>query len=87
MSEEKKKEVEVKVYLSELNNVLKFVECFDLEASFNQLNEYKETLVKRPSKEQLDNYIHVSNLFYELNGNLINLIDAYLEAKREQEKA
>ena len=85
MSEEKK-EVEVKVYLSTLDNVLKFVKCFDLERVFTQLNEHKEALLLRPCKEQLDNYIQASTLFFELNGNLISLVDAYLEAKREQEK-
>jgi len=83
MSEEKK-EVEVKVYLSSLDNVLKFIECFNLSDLFFKLQDCKDVLLARPSKEALDDYIKASSVFFEVNSNLITLADAYLEARLEE---
>lgn len=86
MSEEVKKEVELKVYLAGLEDVPKFIESIDLSRFFYALQDAKEVALAEPTKENLNEYVKASRLFFEINGNLLTLVDAYMQTKYEQSK-
>lgn len=87
MSEEVlKKEVELKVYLAGLEDVPSFIESIDLSTFFYALQDAKSFALAEPTKENLDKYAKASRLFFEINGNILTLINAYMETKFEQSK-
>lgn len=83
---ENNKEVELKVYLADLENVPDFIESIDLSKFFYTLQDAKEVVLYEPTKENLDKYIKASKLFFEINGNILNLLEAYLQTKLDQTK-
>lgn len=84
MNESNKKEVELKVYLADIDDVPGFVESIDLAKFFYALQDAKAEVLYEPTKENLDKYIKASKLLFEVNGNLLNLVDAFLQTKFEQ---
>lgn len=86
MSEEVRKEVELKVYLAGLEDVPAFIESIDLSKFFYDLQDAKGLALVKPTKENLDNYTKASRLFFEINGNVLTLINAYMQTKYEQAK-
>lgn len=78
------KEVELKVYVAGLEDVPAFIESIDLSKFFYALHDAKDEALSEPTKENLDKYIKSSMQFFQMNGNVINLIEAYMQTKFEQ---
>jgi uncharacterized protein YaaR (DUF327 family) len=72
-------EVELKVYLSDLDAVIPFIKSITLYDIFDKLAEQKCKVLAEPTLENLLQYKRISDEFVQINNNQINLMDAYIE--------
>ncbi len=72
-------EVELKVYLSDLDAVIPFIKSISLYDVFDKLCEQKCKVLAEPTLENLLQYRRISDEFFQINNNQINLMDAYIE--------
>lgn len=79
------KEVELKIYLSKLDNVTRFVNSLNIMDIHYNLVGLREDLAVELTQEKLDKYVEESRFFNEVNNNVVNLYQAYLDTKQKEE--
>lgn len=72
-------EVELKIYLSDLETVVPFIKSISLYEAFDKLSFQKIKVLDEPTLENLLKYQKLSNELYQINNNLVNLMEAYVD--------